>query len=123
MAECQATTKQGRVCGAHALAGSGYCFMHAPERAAERASARRLGGMRRGSHAGDTSSIPHQVKTVEGVLSLLDYVLAELAALDNGIPRARALIALAGGYLQALEVGEVEERLKALEELVNVSKK
>lgn len=123
MAECQATTKQGRVCGASALTGEQYCYMHSPSRAAERASARKLGGMRRGSHAGDTSSIPAKVKTVEGVLSLLDYCLAELTALDNGIPRARCLIALAGGYLQALEVGEVEERLKALEELVNVSKK
>ena len=123
MAECQAITKSKKVCGAHALKGSEYCFAHDPLRAAERASARKLGGMRRGAHAGDVGSLPAKVKTVDGVLSLLDYCLAELTALDNGIPRARALIALAGGYLQALEVGEVEERLKALEELVNVSKK
>ena len=120
---CQAITKTGRECGNNTLKDEPYCFTHSPSRAAERASARKLGGMRRGSHAGDTSSLPAKVKTDEDVLSLLDYVLAEVAALDNGIPRARALIALAGGYLQALEVGEVEERLKALEELVNVSKK
>lgn len=123
MAECQATKRNGRMCGAHALINSQYCYMHAPERANERATARRLGGMRRGSHAGDMSSLPAKVKTVEDVLSVLDYCLVELAALDNGIPRARGLIALAGEYLKALEVGEVEERLKALEASINVSKK
>ncbi len=113
---CQAKTKTGRECGNNTLKGSEYCFTHDPRRAAERAAARKLGGMRRGAHAGDTSSLPAKIKTVDGVLSLLDYCLAELAALDNGIPRARALIALAGEYLNTLSVGEFEQRLEALEQ-------
>lgn len=120
MAECQAVLKNGRSCGAHALRGSQFCYMHDPGRAGERAAARKLGGLRRGSHAGDTDSLPEKVRTIENVLSLLDYTRQELTACDNGIPRARALIQLSGAYLQALEVGEVEERIKALEEKINV---
>lgn len=115
MAECQVMTKRGKVCRAAALKGSDYCYMHSPERAGERAAARRLGGQHRGSHALEASSLPAKVRTVEDVLAVLDYTREELAALDNGIPRARALIALAGSYLQALEVGELEARLEALE--------
>ena len=116
MSECEAVTRNGRVCGAHAMRGSQYCYMHAPEKEGERAAARRLGGHRRGAHAGDASSLPASIKTIEDVLTLLDYTREELSALDNGIPRARALIALAGEYIHALDIGSIEARILALEE-------
>lgn len=123
MGECQATTIRGRVCGAHSRAGSLYCFMHDPARASERQAARKLGGMRRGSHAGDESSIPAKIRTVEDILAMLDYVRAELAALDNGVQRSRVFIALAGEYLHCFEVGDIEKRLERLEEVVNGKQK
>lgn len=120
MAECEAVTKRGRVCGAHALRGSQYCYMHDPARASERSSARRLGGLRRGSHAGQVSSLPAKVRTIEDILALLDYTREELSALDNGIPRARALVSLASEYRACLELSDIETRLARLEEVSSV---
>jgi hypothetical protein len=115
--ECQAVTRAGRVCGAHALRDGDYCYMHAPEKSAERSSARRLGGLRRSAHTGDVSALPLTVRAVGDVLEVLDYTLAELAALSNGVARNRGLIALCGEYIKALEIGEIERRLQALEEM------
>lgn len=123
MGECQATKRNGRSCGAHAREGSNYCYFHEPSRASERQAARKLGGMRRGSHAGDASSIPARVRSIEDVLTLLDYIRDELAGLDNGIPRGRAFIALAGEYIHALEMGDIEQRLARLEEVINAKKR
>jgi hypothetical protein len=55
------------------------------------------------------------VKTVDDVLAVLDYTMAEMLVQENGIVRARALISLALAYLKGLEVGELEERLEAIE--------
>jgi len=60
--------------------------------------------------------IPEQITTVKHIETLLDYIRHELLVMENGIPRARALLALAEIYFRALEVGQYEERIRALEE-------
>lgn len=122
MAECEAVKVNGRMCGAHALKGSQYCFMHDPSRAAERQDARKRGGYRRGAHSGDVSSLPLHIRAVSDVLTLLDYIAREVLALDNGVPRARVLIALASEYIHAIEVGDIEQRLQNLEAVINVKR-
>lgn len=123
MSECEAVKRNGRVCGAHALRGEQYCYMHSPTRAGERAAARRRGGQARGSHAGSTESLPERMRSIEDALLLLDYTRDEIIALDNGVQRNRALIALAGEVIRAIELSEFEQRLSALEEKANNAKK
>lgn len=48
-------------------------------------------------------------------MTILDYTLRELLEMENSIQRARALIALVGGYVDAVKVGELEARMIAIE--------
>jgi len=114
--KCKAKRADGEPCGAWAQGEQGYCFMHDPDRAAERATARKLGGYRnRPPHAGNLEGLPAKIRSLEDVLALLDYTLAELAVLDNSIVRARGLIALAAEYRAALIDSDLEQRVAALE--------
>jgi len=109
----------GQPCGAPRLRDGEYCFWHSPDHADELAEAQRLGGLRR-----------RKEKTVAGAYDIegLDDVpkirrLLEIAALDtlsleNSVARSRTLAYLAQIALKALEVGEFEARLEALEKAV-----
>jgi hypothetical protein len=116
MAHCKARSANGEPCRAQALKGGRYCFTHDPAQGAARAKARRRGGERRRiEHAGDSSQIPTQVRTVRDATAILDYALAEALPLENSIQRGRLLIALVDAYVKAFEIGELEQRLEQLE--------
>jgi hypothetical protein len=116
--QCKGTTRKGTQCPNHSGA-DGFCFVHSPNRAKERAEARKRGGQNRATpHVADAGTIPAEIKTVADVLKVLQYTLIELIAQPNGVIRARALIACALGFLKALEVGELEKRLEAVEAIL-----
>jgi hypothetical protein len=122
--KCKATTKSGRPCNAYALTGEKYCYTHSTARGAERAAARKLGGLHRQTkHYGDPASIPEKIRTLADVLQMLDYVLKEIVGLENGINRARAFIALSEEYINAIKTSEFEARIAALEKLANEKSK
>lgn len=99
-----------------ALKGSAYCFTHDPTNGARRAAARKLGGARtRVGHGSDAANIPENITTIAQAMTILDYTLRELLELENSIQRSRALIALVGGYVDAVRVGELEARMIAIE--------
>jgi hypothetical protein len=96
-----------------------YCFAHDPERATDAADARRLGGLRRRKEG--TIALAYDLPgldTVAGVRRLLEIVETDGLSLDNGIARLRILISTAGTAIALLKVGELEERLAALEAVV-----
>jgi hypothetical protein len=96
-----------------------YCFSHDPERAADAAEARRLGGLRRRKEG--TIAVAYDLpglESVAGIRRLLDIVVTDGVGLDNGIPRLRVLISTAVAAANLLKVGEFEERLAALEAAV-----
>jgi len=116
---CQAKNKQGGPCGAAAMIGDKFCYQHSPKVADERAEARKLGGYRsRRKHS--KGQPPEKVRTIEDVLQLLDYSLAESIELENSIARGRLLVALAGEYIRALDVGDLETRMQRLEAELNI---
>jgi hypothetical protein len=93
-----------------------YCFAHDPERAAEAAEARRLGGLRRRKEG--TIAVAYDLPgldTVAGIRRLVDIVVTDGIGLDNGIARLRVLIAAASTAITLLKVGELEDRVAALE--------
>jgi hypothetical protein len=55
---------------------------------------------------------------VGGIRRVLDIVVTDGLGLDNGVQRLRVLIAAAGAATNLLKVGELEERLVALEAVV-----
>jgi hypothetical protein len=96
-----------------------YCFAHDPERAEEAADARRLGGLRRRKEG--TIAVAYDLPgldTVVGIRRLLDIVVTDGIGLENGIPRLRVLISTAVAAMNLLKVGDLEERLEALEGVV-----
>jgi len=96
-----------------------YCFALDPERAAEAAEARKLGGLRRRKEG--TIAVAYDlpgIDSVAGIRRLLDIVVTDGVGLDNGIPRLRVLISTAVAAMNLLKVGEFEERLVALEAAV-----
>ena len=73
MAQCTATTADGKRCRAPALQGRPFCFAHDPEKAEERADARRRGGYnRRTPKATDPDGYPTRLRSVGDVQAVLE---------------------------------------------------
>ena len=95
------------------LADSRYCFAHAPELAARRAEARRRGGQRRSNAVRLRGLVPPRlIPTFDQLETALADVLA--GALDP--KQATAAAAVARAMVAVLQAGELEERLRKLEE-------
>lgn len=118
MARCTATTASGKHCKAPATIGGEFCFWHDPSQGHARAKARKKGGQRRRvDHAGDPFTLPETFETVHDANKLLDYILAEVLPMENSISRARVLLSIHESFLRAIEIGELEARIAALEAL------
>lgn len=114
---CKAKKEDGSPCGAYAVTGGDFCFVHSPAHVEERTEARRKGGRHnRAGHGGNLDNVPAQVRTLNDVLTLLDFTKDELLVMGNSVTRARALIGLAAAYTQAIMNGDIENRLERLEE-------
>ena len=113
---CQIRRADGRPCGMPPQRDRPYCFAHDPERAEEAAEARRLGGLRRRKEG--TVAIAYDLPgldTVEGIRRLLEIVVTDGLGLENSIARLRALTSTAVAATNLLKVGELEDRVAALE--------
>lgn len=120
--QCKATKKNGEPCNGSANE-SGFCFTHNPEFAQERTIARRKGGLQKAApHFADENLCPKRVRSIEGVLTVLDYALQETIGLANGIQRGRLLVSIAHGYIEAIKVSEMEERFEAIETALKMRK-
>jgi len=113
---CTATTKRGTPCAAPALAGSDFCFTHDPARAQDRAAARKRGGYnRRTPKATPDDGARIHLRTVAHVQATLERALADTWAQENSANRTGGIVRIALAALRALEVGELEQRVEALE--------
>ena len=108
---CAARRKDGQPCTAPALRGD-YCYAHDPQRAGDRAAARRKGGANSATARRVARLVPATLKPVIGVL--LD-ALEEVHDGDLDPKRASAMAALAGSIGRLYQTGVLEERLAALE--------
>jgi hypothetical protein len=120
--QCQATKLNGELCNA-AANEAGFCFTHDASRGKERAAARRKGGLKRATpHAADAALVPKEPRTINDAMTILDYALRESLALANSIQRGRLLVSIAHGFIEALKVGEIEQRLDAVEHALRLRK-
>ena len=116
---CAFVMPDGQACRAGPQRDRPFCFAHDPERAADAAEARRLGGLRRRKEG--TIAVAYDLPgldTVVGIRRLLDIVVTDGVGLENGIARLRVLISASAAATNLLKVGEFEERLTALESVV-----
>lgn len=116
--QCKAKARRtGARCTAWA-GKDGFCFTHSPARAKARAQARKRGGRNRA--VGKVGVWAGRITTIAEALNFInDLVIPDLIALENTVPRARALIASAEAAIRAITDGEIENRLSALENIVN----
>ena len=89
---------------------------HSPETVEEAAEARRVGGAHRRKKRTVASIYGfHGLRTIEDLQTLLETASVESLALENSIGRNRALAGMVATGTKLIEVGEIEERLAALE--------
>jgi hypothetical protein len=103
-----------------ALAGSDYCWNHAPEVAADRARARRKGGEHsRTPYAVEPSPEERPSLRDMSVVALAERAVADTLQQPNTSHRSRTLLQACLVALRVHEVGEMEERLAAIEARLN----
>jgi hypothetical protein len=97
--------------------------MHDATKGRERAEARRNGGLStKKPHYAEVSLIPTDIRSTASVFAILKYALEESVILDNSVQRGRLLVSIAHACLEALKVGELENRLDALETALRLRK-
>ena len=117
--QCAYRQHGGEPCRAAPLRDSEFCLMHSPEHAKEVQEARRLGGLRRKREATVIGAYEFEgLSTVDGIRRLLEVAVLDTLGMENSISRSRTLAYLAQVALRTLEVGDLEERIAALEEIL-----
>jgi hypothetical protein len=94
--------------------------MHDPEHATEMQEARRLGGLRRRKEKVTSGAYDLEgLNDIRQIRRLLEIAALDALGLENSIARSRTLAYLAQVSVKLLEVGELEERLRALESVLH----
>lgn len=114
--QCTYRKEDGQICQAAPLREGEFCLMHSPEHAEDMAEARRLGGLRRRREVAVSGAYEFAgLQTVADIRRILEIGVLDTLGLENSIARARTLAYLAMTAIKLLEVGELEQRLAALE--------
>lgn len=111
---CAAIRKDGSPCRLRALPQQTTCWGHDPARAATR----KLGGLARANARRAAKSIP---RDLAGVNDVLLKALHDCATGTLDPHRASALSSLAGALVRLHQAGEVEQRLRDLENRAEVA--
>ena len=115
--KCKATNKKGKRCGAWALHGKDHCFIHDPESKEARALAVRKGG--KVKKKVQVSLAPIEFKgNAKEVLDLLADTVNRVRSGEMPPRIANTVGYLAGHMIKALEMAELEDRLKKVERIV-----
>jgi len=113
----------GEPCRAAPLKDGQFCWVHSPERVKEVQEARRLGGLRRKRESTISNAFQFEsITSVEGIRRIVEVAVLDTLAMENSLSRNRTLAYLVQVALHTLEVGDIEARIAALEELAKVKK-
>jgi hypothetical protein len=122
-AACTALRGDGRPCKATPLREEAFCFFHSPETAEEAADARRLGGLHRRKRKSVSAVYGFNgLRTIPDLTALLETASIETLAIENSINRNRTLVSIVSAAAKLLEVGELADRIAALETAARLSR-
>ena len=116
---CKYVKGNGEPCQAGCISGSDYCYWHSPELAHKRAEARKRGGFNRQTPKRSNPG-PYSIQGVDDIVKVLQDALNDACALENSHARSRTIGYLCMIALRTLEVGELEYRVRMLEERLGV---
>lgn len=116
--QCSHKKRDGSRCRANALPGKTQCLFHDPVRAQQREAGRRQGGINRSQKAAtlpsDTPDLP--LKSVADVVTALAETINQVRTGRLAVNVGNCMGVLAGVLLRAIEGGELEARIAALEQ-------
>ena len=117
---CKARNESGDPCRQAALREGDFCFWHSPDHAQEAAEARRLGGLRRRKEKVTSGAYDFEgLSDIGQIRRLLEIAALDALGLENSIARSRTLAYLAQVSVKLLEVGELEDRVRAIESVLH----
>ncbi len=122
--QCNHVRGSGERCRGTARTGREFCFTHDPESAAEREAARRAGGRQRQRQPAVLPGA--QDVTFGGISDVTGLLAATASQVRRGEVDCRVgncLCYIAATALKALAQGDIEERLKLLEQQFDAAKK
>jgi hypothetical protein len=113
---CKSHKQSGEPCRQAPLRDEDYCFWHHPDYAEEAERARQLGGQRRRREKITEGAYDLEgLNSVPALRRLLEVALLDTLGLENSVARNRTLVSGVLAAAKLLEVGELEERVEALE--------
>jgi hypothetical protein len=121
--QCAFQSPTRKPCRMPPLRDGEFCWVHSPEHVKEVQEARKLGGIRRRRES--TLSKAYQFESltsVAGIRRIVELAVYDTLVMENSIARSRTLAYLAQVALHTLEMGDLEERIAALEELIQGKK-
>ena len=111
--QCLKKKQDGTPCKARALTGKNCCAFHCePGKAAELGS---RGGRRRAVHAPEDLKAFQAPKTAADLRDLLAQSIVEIRAGKMDPRMANAISYVGTGFLRAVELADIEQRLETLE--------
>lgn len=111
---CKSLTRSGKPCRGYALE-DGYCFSHSPALEKKRLEARKKGGKNSARTARLKKLVPPRLIPV---FDRLEQALEEVHDGKLESKRATAMAALARAMIAVLTSGELEERVRLIEDKV-----
>ena len=111
---CEATRKDGQPCRAAATL-NGFCIGHAPIPQGQRAEARRRGGQNKSNQARSLKMLPARLRPTA---TMLETVMVELYQRQRDPKEATAIASVAQALIRVVSAGELEARLRQVEEKV-----
>jgi hypothetical protein len=116
---CSGKTAKGEPCQATPRGGSGLCLWHDPELAEAAQEARRLGGQRRKREVTVQAAYDLEgLGSIPDIRRIVEIAVTDLLGAENTVARARTLLSAAQVAAKLLETGEFEERLEAIESVM-----
>ncbi len=114
---CQFTKETGEHCGANAVADSTLCFSHNPQTQEAKHEAVVKGGLASRPQRPSLGEV--SLSTMADVISLLGQTINEVRGGQIDQKTANCVGFLAGHLMKAIEVGDLEQKMKAIENLVS----
>jgi hypothetical protein len=115
--QCQAINRDGKQCRAHALKGKQYCLMHDPESKNQLKDFARQGGLVKKKVQAYLSPIEF-TGDIKEVLDLLVDTINRVRSNTMPARTANTIGYLANVMIKALEITEIDNRLKQVERVV-----
>jgi len=116
--KCTHTKEDGVKCGANAMQGQEYCYLHNPAISTdEKRLAQTRGGANRGLTVIEPSE-PLQLETAKDVRQLLADTINRVRAGRLNVKIANCLGILSGHLIKAIETENIEDRVEKIERVI-----